>query len=284
VTATVEIRKQDAFRELPIIAMTANVMAADIERCRAAGMNDHIGKPIDPDELFGKLRQWVKPRPAGQAPAADAKEKTPETAKPEKKDDLPDIPGLDAAQGLKRVLGKTDFYLKVLGMFLTNQGDAPAQIRRSLDDGDYGTAERLAHTAKGVSGNIGATELQELAAKVEKAVKDGESREAVEGLLIPFAAAHALLVSRLRDFLPGPDSGEKPAGTAATVDREEGLAACKKLAALLANDDSEAVDLLDEVAELLSGLFGAGPFHEIEKATKDYDFEKALTLLKKYTV
>jgi PAS domain S-box-containing protein len=290
VTATVEIRKKDAFRELPIIAMTANVMAADIERCRAAGMNDHIGKPIDPDELFGKLRKWVKPRPAGQVPTAtavpgtDAKEKAPEEAKPEKNDDLPNIPGLDAAQGLKRVLGKKDFYLKVLGMFLTNQGDAPAQIRQSLDTGDYGTAERLAHTAKGVSGNIGAVELQELAAKVEKAVKDGESREAVEGLLVPFAEAHALLISRLREFLPGPNSGEKPAGTAATVDREEGLAACKKLAALLANDDSEAVDLLDEVAELLRGLFGTGPFHEIEKAAKDYDFEKALTLLKKYTV
>jgi two-component system, sensor histidine kinase and response regulator len=165
-------------------------------------------------------------------------------------------------------------------MFLTNQGDAPAQIRQSLDANDYGTAERLAHTAKGVSGNIGATELQELAAKVEKAAKDGESREAVERLLAPFAEAHALLVSRLREFLPGTDSGEKPVGTVATVDREEGLAACKKLAALLANDDSEAVDLLDEVAEPLRGLIGTGPFHEIEKATKDYDFEKALKLLR----
>jgi two-component system, sensor histidine kinase and response regulator len=63
VTATVEIRRKDPFRDLPIIAMTANVMAADIERCMAAGMNDHIGKPIDPDELFGKLRKWIRTRP-----------------------------------------------------------------------------------------------------------------------------------------------------------------------------------------------------------------------------
>ena len=64
VTATVEIRKKDPFRDLPIIAMTANVMAADIERCMKAGMNDHIGKPIDPEELFGKLRKWIRPRTA----------------------------------------------------------------------------------------------------------------------------------------------------------------------------------------------------------------------------
>jgi len=67
VTATVEIRKKDAFRDLPIIAMTANVMAADIERCMTAGMNDHIGKPIDPDELFSKLRKWIRPRPSPAA-------------------------------------------------------------------------------------------------------------------------------------------------------------------------------------------------------------------------
>jgi two-component system sensor histidine kinase/response regulator len=149
VTATVEMRKKDAFRDLPIIAMTANVMAADIERCMTAGMNDHIGKPIDPDELFGKLKKWIRPRQGIAAPETGAavlqtdREPSPAPAPQATKkapDDLPDIPGLDAAQGLKRVLGKKDFYLKVLGMFLTNQGDAPARIRQSLDAGDYGTA------------------------------------------------------------------------------------------------------------------------------------------------
>ena len=65
VTATVEIRKQKAFRNLPIIAMTANVMAADIQKCHNAGINDHVAKPIDPDELFCKLVKWVNLRRAG---------------------------------------------------------------------------------------------------------------------------------------------------------------------------------------------------------------------------
>ena len=165
-------------------------------------------------------------------------------------------------------------------MFITNQGEAPAQIRQSLEAGDYGTAERLAHTAKGVSGNIGAVSLQELAAVVEKAIKDGESLEAIEGLLTSFAEAHTLLIGRLRELFPVQDSGEKPGGTATPVGREQGVAACKKLAELLANDDSEAVDLLDDRSELLRGILGADQFRSIEKALKDYDFEKALGLLR----
>jgi two-component system, sensor histidine kinase and response regulator len=298
VTATVEIRKQEAFRELPVIAMTANVMAAEIQRCMEAGMNDHVAKPIDPDDLFGKLVKWIKPKQATPEPAGVAaaltdvvgEEKAPAAVEPvgresaikKAPDDLPDIPGLDTGQGMKRVLGKKDFYLKVLGMFIANQGEAPAQIRQSLDASDYTTAERLAHTAKGVSGNIGAGELQELAARVEKAVKDGESREAIDELLVPFAEAHALLITRLREALPAVDSGEKPGGTTAPADRGQGIAACKKLAELLANDDSEAVDLLDEKSELLKGVLGVDSFRSVEKALKDYDFEKALTLLREH--
>jgi len=306
VTATVEIRKHKAFRELPIIAMTANVMAAEIQRCMEAGMNDHVAKPIDPDDLFAKLVKWIKPRPAekgaevaGEAKAADAQADRGQTlvevavrgeslampepaAAPGKKspDELPEVPGLDTALGLKRVMGKKTFYLDMLRKYIDNQGEAPGQISRSLAAGDYVTAERQAHTAKGVSGNIGATQLQELAARVEKAVKDGESREAIEGLLVPFAEAHALLIAGLRDALPARESIEQQDGPAAPVDREQAFKACRKLAALLTNDDSEAVDLLDEKCDLLRSILGVDQFRSIEKALKDYDFEKALELLR----
>ncbi len=286
VTATREIRKDERFKDLPILAMTANVMEADIEKCRVAGMQDHIGKPIDPDELFGKLLKWVKPRETEQIPSAtvvsaarvakDISEGMANTGP----DDLPQIPGLNTEQGLKRVMGKKDFYIKILRMFITNQGDAPVQIRRSLDAGDNATAERMAHSAKGVSGNIGATTLQELAAVVEKAIKDGENREAIEDLLVPFSEAHTLLMAHLRQALPEQDSKEIPAGTDAQMDRGPGLAACKQLAEFLANDDSEAVDLLDERSEHLRGILGIEPFRSIEKALKNYDFEKALELLR----
>ena len=328
VTATVEIRKQEAFQNIPIIAMTANVMAADVQKCSDAGMNDHFGKPIDPDELFGKLVKWIKPWPAGKGPEVAGEAKavdfhadreqipvkvavhgespavaplesrigavstvdkeppapTPAPAAKQAAGDLPVIPGLDTALGLKRVLGKKDFYLNILKMFVTNQGDAPEQIRRSLDGGDMETAERLAHTAKGVSGNIGATELQELAARLEKGIKDRLPEEEMEKLLIAYGEAHAVLVGCLREVtVPPPAVPESAKDEAVPVDREEAAAALKKLGDLLANDDSEAVDYLDEAGELLRGLLGMSKFRAVEKAAKDYDFEKALTLLREHT-
>jgi two-component system sensor histidine kinase/response regulator len=288
-TATREIRKDERFKDLPILAMTANVMEADIEKCREAGMWDHIGKPIDPDELFGKLLKWVKPKPrrieevqeTAAVPATAVEEKKPEEAKIAEQDGLPHIPGLDITQGLKRVLGKKDFYLKILGMFITNQGEAPAQIRQSLDSGDHETAERLAHSAKGVSGNVGATGLQEMAAKVEKAIKEGQPREDIEKVLVPFAEAHAILITRLKEALPAQEIREVAGPEITPVNREKAVAACKRLTELLTNDDSEAVDFLDGESDVLRGMLGTKQFAFIEEAIKQYDFEKALGLLKK---
>jgi two-component system sensor histidine kinase/response regulator len=288
-TATREIRKDERFKDLPILAMTANVMEADIEKCREAGMWDHIGKPIDPDELFGKLLKWVKPKPrrieevqeTAAVPATAVEEKKPEEAKIAEQDGLPHIPGLDITQGLKRVLGKKDFYLKILGMFITNQGEAPAQIRQSLDSGDHETAERLAHSAKGVSGNVGATGLQEMAAKVEKAIKEGQPREDIEKVLVPFAEAHAILIVLLKKALPAQEIREVAGPEITPVNREKAVAACKRLTELLTNDDSEAVDFLDGESDVLRGMLGTKQFAFIEEAIKQYDFEKALGLLKK---
>jgi two-component system sensor histidine kinase/response regulator len=289
-TATREIRKDERYKDLPIVAMTANVMEADIEKCREAGMWDHIGKPIDPDELFGKLLKWVKPRQIGDvqtvtaAPATAAEEKSPEAAKITDQDDLPDIPGLDTSQGLKRVLGKKDFYLKMLRMFITNQGEVSAQIRQSLDTGDFGTAERLAHSAKGVSGNIGAIGLQERAAKVEKAIKEGQPREEIDKMLIPFAESHAELIAHLKEALPAQEISEVAGSEATPVNREKAAAVYKKLVELLTNDNSEAVDFLDGESDLLRSILGTKQFVSIEEAIKQYDFEKALELLKSQAV
>ncbi len=280
-TATREIRKDERFRDLPILAMTANVMEADIEKCREAGMWDHIGKPIDPDELFAKLLRWVKPRQieeVQEATGAPLVEKAKEEPKPAVQDDLPDIPGLNTADGLKRVLGKKDFYLNMLQMFLTNQGDAPAKIRQSLDEGDNQTAERLAHTAKGVSGNIGATGLQGMAAEVEKAIKEGRPRQEIEEKLVPYADAHAKMVARLEEVLPSSEKKDDEEG--GEVDLEKVKEVCEKLATMLINSDSEAVDYLESQKAPLRGVMGAKTVMFIEDAVKQYDFEKALDLLK----
>ncbi|MCX5818695.1 MAG: response regulator [Deltaproteobacteria bacterium] len=277
-TATREIRKDERYKDLPILAMTANVMEADIEKCRDAGMWDHIGKPIDPDELFGKLLKWVKPRKIEevQETAKAPKEIEKEEPKPAKKDDLPDIPGLDISLGLKRVMGKKAFYMDMLRKYIDNQGQAPAQIRQSLDADDYGTAERLAHTAKGVSGNIGATGLQGMAATLEKAIREKSPREEIGTMLDTFGAEHGKLIAGLMEAFPVAAVREE----VDTVDEAKATAVCEKMMELLANDDSEAVDYLEAEKDALRYILGMEHFGPFDHAVKQYDFAQALELMK----
>lgn len=291
VTATREIRKDQRFTGLPIIAMTANVMKEDIERCLEVGMNDHLGKPLDPNELFDKLLKWVKPRPPekiqeGFVPpstateknksAAQATESEKEKPKPTDEETLPVIPGLDTGAGVTRVMGKKRFYLEMLKKYLDNQGQTPAQIRQCLDVDDYATAERLAHTAKGVSGNIGASDLQQLAANLEKTIKERQSRADMEVNLVRYAETHAKFIDSLQKALPSSTS------SVASVDIDPAKAAeeCRQLSALLANDDSKAVATVKERQGMLRNLLGINCFVPFENAVSQFDFEKALTILK----
>ena len=279
VTATIEIRKNDRFKDLPILAMTANVMEADVKRCREAGMQDHIGKPIDPDELFAKLLKWVKPRQieeVQETTAATPVETTEEATKQAKEDGLSDIPGLDTKLGLKRVMGKKPFYLEMLKKYIENQGQAPVQIRQSLDTDDYATAERQAHTAKGVSGNIGATALQGMAAALEKAIKEKLPREEIETMLATFGAAHGQLLAGLTEAFPVEVVAEE---TATAVDEAKTKEVCEKMREFLTNDDGEAVDYLEAEKDALRYIMGTDHFGPFAQSIGQYDFSQALELL-----
>ncbi len=186
VTATVEIRKDSRFSDLPILAMTANAMEGDRERCLQAGMNDHIAKPIDPDDMFGKLLQWIEPGerevPEVEEPSAVAVEAAPTM---ESGDDLlAGIEGLDVEGGVKRVMGKRDFYEKLVKGFATGEeAQSVTTVRGQLSDEDREAAERTAHSLKGVAGTIGAGELQHRAAGLESAIKEGQGEDEIESQL-----------------------------------------------------------------------------------------------------
>ncbi len=277
-TATLEIRKDVRFKDLPIVAMTADVMEEDIEKCLEAGMWDHIGKPIDIVELFGKLLKWVKPRyieeiqETTRMPSIEVEK---EEQKPAKQEYLPDIPGLDTRLGLKRVMGNKTFYLDMLKKHIYNQKQVSAQIRLSLDSGDYVTAERLAHTVKGVSGNIGASKLQELAAALEKAIRDGLPREEIGARFEIFAAVHGKLIASLMEAFPAVVV-RKEIGK---VDELKSAAVCEKMMEFLANGDSEALDYIETKNDILCYIMGEEDFGAFEYAVKQYDFEKALELM-----
>ena len=184
--ATLEIRSDERFGNLPIVAMTANAMAVDKERCIAAGMNDHVAKPIDPEALFKTLLEWI---PAGEyepvVTEGELLELEPEqnvsetsTATDDVVSALSAIEGLDVENGLKRVIGKRDFYEKLVRGFATGEEVRTVEtVRLLLAEGDIEAAERTAHSLKGVAGTIGAGELQSRAAVLETAIKEGQSGE-----------------------------------------------------------------------------------------------------------
>ena len=175
-TATREIRKNPLFANLPIIALTANVYVSEQNAFLAAGMNDHIGKPLDPDRLIATLAKWIHPaRVTERSPL-------PETVAISAPMPLPDLPDVKVAASVRRIGGNVDLYYSLLEKFRANQGNAVRNIRDSLVSNDHKTAERLAHTLRGIAGTLGAEYLQNQAELLENIIKNG-ALDDVESLL-----------------------------------------------------------------------------------------------------
>ncbi|HSO59822.1 MAG TPA: response regulator [Desulfobacterales bacterium] len=158
---------------LPIIAMTAHAMAGDHEKSIAAGMNDHVTKPIDPEQLFGTLVKWISPREGAQRPAEAAAAPTgPQAEEPAFPEQI--LPEFDLAEGLQRLMGNRALYRKLLVNFATQYATAAEDIRSALDAADFDQAHGLVHAIKGVAGNLAARDLQARSVPLEKLVKHAD--------------------------------------------------------------------------------------------------------------
>jgi two-component system sensor histidine kinase/response regulator len=179
-TATREIRKDERFKELPIIAMTAHAMAGDEEKSFKAGMNDHVAKPIDPDQLFSTLQKWIKPtekRAQVQQSEVSVEQSEADKAVPVE-DELPkSLPGFDLADGLKRLQGNKRLYRKLLLSFASDYNAVANEIRQALDAEDFDQAHSLVHNLKGLAGNLAATDLQAASVNLEKHVKGVDKKK-----------------------------------------------------------------------------------------------------------
>jgi|GEM_PF-1087511 len=180
--ATMGIRASGkaGINELPIVAMTANAMAGDRERSINAGMNDHVTKPIDPDELFSALLRWIKPGDRKTPEGVAVQEYKLRNEEPGLT--VPELEGIDSKAGLARVGGNVKLYRDLLKKFVRDTARGHQEIVEALEKNDQELARRLAHTIKGTAGNIGATELYDAAAAVEDAVAHG-NRETLPGAM-----------------------------------------------------------------------------------------------------
>ena len=225
VTATQAIRRIVRLRNLPIVAMTANARAEDRLSCLDAGMNDFLSKPIDPDVLWAMLLKWIKPRDGSLDTPADVAldfsfDLSPEVAREITQtirlaqtspspspsplvasEDLPyTVAGLDVKTGLSRMMGKKPLYLTMLRKYLEGQNSCTMLMKTALATGDMATAQRAAHTLKGVSGNIGATDILQLADAVENAIRAEQPREAITQALTALDIQLTALLQALSDW------------------------------------------------------------------------------------
>lgn len=302
--ATAKLRADPRFGTLPIIAMTAHATVEERQRCLASGMNDHISKPIDPEQLFETVSRYSKP-PTGEAfvPEGDSKrlEHATEPEEPpisvaaktttrigdldsgaDALPDLPFVPGLDVKDGLNRVAGNRKLYLKLLRQFVTEQANAADQIREQLQAGEVDGAKRIAHTIKGVAGNLGAKAVQKVAAELEKAVGEGDGSARVESLQRDLNTAITALFepicAKQEEGRPGPQAEPAPQPVM-SIDREQLRPIIETLRKQLFECDLSATETIETHRAMLVGLFSPEQFSRFDQYVKGYAFAEAKALL-----
>jgi len=269
------IRKVKTTEDLPIVAMTANAMVGDREKALEVGMNDHVAKPIDPNQLYGALAKWIKPK-AREIPTAYL------TKQQKAKDNvqLPqELPEIDIKAGLIRVGGNKKLYRDLLIKFYNDYQTIINDIHEALDKKDLELAQRLAHTVKGVAGNIGATEIQKAAEIVELSIKDGHLEEISdllqtlqEKLDIPMAALKAVSETKTKDDA---NQGEKPKGTKAQLE-----AFIAKLEPLLKKRKPKPCkEELEEINQFSWSGEYADQLNSLNKTISKYKFKDAVATL-----
>ncbi|MFY2507643.1 response regulator [Vibrio pectenicida] len=162
------LRKQPTHQSIPIVAMTANAMQQDRERCAEAGMNDHVAKPIDTSELYSKLLKWIDPKFKDENFGSNSSQKTSETMEEWV---VPELSGIDTQEGLSRVNNDHGLFVKLLKSFSKNNQDTLHNLEASLQAKDYAQGEIVAHTLKGASASLGAHQLAKVALIFEQAFK-----------------------------------------------------------------------------------------------------------------
>ena len=289
-TATRTLRSNPRHAHLPIVAMTANAMEADRQRCFAAGMNDHVAKPIEPAALWAALKRWIKPRRGlGTMRAFGVPPAAPSVALSGPRQTLPVAAGLNVDLGLQRALGKPALYAQMLRRFVQGQSAAIAELERALAAHDVALAERLAHTLRSVAANIGAEAVATHAHTIEQALRSGGwPGGAAAGLLSDLEAALQPVVDGLQLWmqLSAPptnhalaDDAGPPGPRGHGADGVDGMQAVRHLRRLLQQDDPAAPEFFQDNVQVLKPALGDA-FAAVELHTLNFDFEQALGALK----
>jgi HPt (histidine-containing phosphotransfer) domain-containing protein len=219
--------------------------------------------------------RWAKPRPR-QATESQAPPIPARTTPANRADELPEIVGINLDDGLKRVAGNRRLYRDLLGQFVAKQANEAAQISAALESEDLKLAERIAHTVKGVAGNLGITQVQSAAQQLEKAIR--ERQNSVAALLGAFATVldtqvHAI-DQALRESTPS-----RPKETPPPFNGETASATIARLRSLLDASDGGAEEAFRSLQDAVAGVVDQPDLDALSASISDFDFTAALVKL-----
>ena len=274
IEATLQIRKKWSAAQLPIIAMTAHAYEEERQKCFAAGMDDHVAKPVDPFLLVRTLDRWLKPR------SKDAAVKTADTALPaiKKNADLPEtLLPFDLSKALIRMNGKTALLRKLIIDFGQKFAAAPDELRAQISRGALDEARRNAHTLKGVAGSLELAEVYTHAANAEAALAQGDVIVA-DALITELEQVLKPAVKAAQSLVPGAESDNK-AVPAEQADPANIKAEISAFRGLLERRSLKARSSFEKLAQTLGMTPAALQVHPIKAALDNLDYNRALTLL-----
>ena len=266
-TTTQELRLDPRFADLPIIAMTANMMSGDREKALRAGMNEHIGKPIKTEELFVKLSQWLATHKHTDSTALSV---------PDEKNAVifPELIGLDTAAGLAITQNNRRLYHRLLLKFKKHYAKAIEPIAAAVHKEDFTAVVQLAHTLKGVAGNIGALKLSALCQTLESSATD---KSVSPQLLVQCQDELNLIQSSLRSL-------QSEQVITKSLDNSTCKALLAQLRADIDNYDVIAIDTLNSLLTMTQQQSYYQKLQAIMAKVEVYEFDDAAALVKEINI
>lgn len=275
-TTTRLIRQSGAHAGKPIIAMTAHAMAGEREKSIAAGMNEHLSKPIDPKKLYQTLVDFLSPQSNISELDHDQNQ-----AINQELVNFPSIKGVNVNDGLYRCGYKPLFYIKVLLSFAKTYGNLVPDINNLIVNNDNIELGKLLHAIAGVTGNIGALELSKKARSLSQLFLEHTNNDTNE--LIPQVIEIANQIEAIskqihKEFDKQQDQSihnKKP------IEKQELQDLLIKIIQLVEESDSSAVDLINEAIEQFTFGEFEKPILSAFKALEVLEFDEALIHLNK---
>jgi PAS domain S-box-containing protein len=254
---------------VPILAMTANAYEEDRQACLAAGMRDHIAKPVDPDALLAMVAKWLPAH--DHHPTSDASGHATRLI-----DALRAIDALDVDAGLRSLRGNVASYTGLLTKFSASHAQDMARMRAARAAGEHEEARRVAHSLKGAAGTLGVRVLQGLATQLEAALREQADDATIEPLANAIETAHEQLARGLKTCAIPAQASHGSTGGAVTA---EARAALARIDALLAADDIGAHDTFHKLEALIEPILGAAR-EPILRDIEAFDYQQALLKLR----